>query len=172
MNPFYSFRPWSQVVGEVSFWYVKSKKVPLLPSSKILQDGLAEAGMWPITFLFASQLEAFKFLLSLIGVLKFPRHHIRIRWGPCLRKKGCVCHSPIKNFSYHLLLPTAIVTVDTCTNVNVVYDKCTNANVDNDKITRCITYVPLKIYRGLVQTKKKKCLMPRKVYVFSEYFQN
>ena len=110
MNQLDSFRPWSHVVGEVSFWYVKSKKVPLLPSSKFLQDGLAEAGMWPKIFLFASQLKAFKFLLKFDWSLKFPHHHIRIRWGPCLRKKGGVCHLPIKFYEHHLSFSTASVT--------------------------------------------------------------
>ena len=153
MNPLYSFRPWSHVVGEVSFWYVKSKKVPLLPSSKFLQDGLAEAGMWPKTFV-CQPTWSFSIFAKVWLEFKIPPPpHTDSVGSVSSEKRVCVCHSPIKNFSFHLLFPTAIVTVDTCTNVNVVYDKCTNVNVDNDKITLCITYVPLKIYRGLVQTK-------------------
>ena len=111
-------------------------------------------GCDPKLFCLPADLKFLKIFAKADWSLKFPRHHIRIRWGPCLRKKGGVCLSPIKNFSYHLLFPTAIVTVDTCTNVNVVYDKCTHVNVSDDKLTLSITYVPLKIYRGLVQTKK------------------
>ena len=75
--------------------------------------------MTPTNILFAIQLEDFQTLLKFDWSFKItPSPHTHLVGSMSPEKRG-VCHCPIKNYSYHLFLSTAIVTADTCVNVTL-----------------------------------------------------